>query len=259
MHRFLILNNTILIPMYNLLIGIGTILGFLFLENQIKVRNIKFNTDRNIYFSIIISGFFVFLGAKFFELLYKQSNFNLQALLSSGITFYGGLIFGLISFFIINKLFKTDNNVAFNLVIPSLILFHGFGRIGCFFAGCCYGKPTDLFFGVTYPEGIIPTKYLGSSIKLHPVQLYEAFFLFLLFFIIVKFISFEMRTAAYFLIYSLSRFFIEFLRDDYRGKFLTENLFPSQTMSIIFFFIGVLLILKSKIISKMISIKIRIR
>ena len=248
MHQFLILDildNKILIPMYNLFIGIGAIPGFLFIESQIKIRNIKFDTDKNIYLSIIISGLCGFFGAKIFEILYNESNFNLQIFLSSGFTFYGGLIFGLISFFIINKFFKTDNNVAFNLVIPSLILAHGFGRIGCFFAGCCYGKPTDSFLGVIYPEGIIPAQSFGSSIKLHPVQLYETFFLFLLFFIIIKFITFEMRTAAYFLAYSSFRFFMEFLRGDYRGEFLIKNLSPSQTISIIFFLIGVFLILKS--------------
>lgn len=246
MYPFLKFNNQALLPVYNLFVGIGAIFGLLFFESQIKKRNIKFDVDKKIYFSLIISIFLGYSGSKFFEMIYKHSNLSLHIFVSTGLTFLGALLSGAISFFIVNRLFKTDNSEAFNLLSPSFLLFHAFGRIGCFFAGCCYGKPTDLFIGVTYPKGVIPIEHLGSTMKLHPVPLYESLFLFLLFFVIIRFVAFEMRTAAYFLGYSFFRFFIEFLRGDYRGFFLTEYLSPSQTISILFFIIGLFLILKSK-------------
>jgi len=223
------------------MIGIGAIIGFLILESEIKKIQIEFQTDKNIYYSIIISSICGLVGAKFFEVVYKQFDFSFENFYSSGLTFYGGLIFGICSFFLINKIFKTNNTIAFNLVIPSLILAHGFGRIGCFFAGCCYGKPTNSILGVCFPEGSLPARHFSELINLHPVQLYESFFLFLLFFIIIKFVSFEFRIIIYFIAYSIFRFFIELLRADYRGIFLTDFFSPSQIISIFIFILGVLL------------------
>ncbi len=246
MHQYLDLGYGISIPMYNLMIGIGAIFGFLIIENEIKKFNIDFKTDKHIYYSIIISGLCGIFGAKFFEVIYKQSYFSLKIFYSSGLTFYGGLIFGIISYFLMNKFFKTNNNDAFNLIVPSLILTHAFGRIGCFFAGCCYGKQTNSILGVCYPKGSIPAKHFDDLTSLFPVQLYEAFFLFILFFIVLKFISFEIRTAVYFLAYSTFRFSIEFFRADFRGQFLTNYISPSQTISIFIFMLGILLMFNIK-------------
>lgn len=251
MHQYLDLGSGIVIPMYNLMIGIGAIIGFLVLENEIKKLKIDFQTDKKIYYSIIISAICGLFGAKLFEVVYKQFHFSLQNFYTSGLTFYGGLIFGVCSFFLINKLFKTNNTLAFNLVVPSLILMHGFGRIGCFLAGCCYGKPTNSMLGVCFPEGSIPAKHFGELSCLHPVQLYESFFLFLLFLVIIKFVSFEFRTALYFIAYGVFRFFIEFLRADYRGKFLTNSFSPSQIISIFIFILGLLIMFNNRIKKKL--------
>ena len=67
MHQYLDLGYAIKIPMYNLLIGIGAIAGFLFLENQIKINKIEFRIDRKIYISIIISGFFGFFEQNYLK------------------------------------------------------------------------------------------------------------------------------------------------------------------------------------------------
>jgi phosphatidylglycerol:prolipoprotein diacylglycerol transferase len=227
------------------MIGIGAIFGFLYLETQIKNNKINFQTDKNIYKSIIISIFGGLLGAKTFEMIYKQIEFTISNFFECGMTFYGGLIIGSIIFFIINNRLKTNNVLAFNLLAPSIILFHGFGRLGCFLAGCCYGKPTDIIIGVSYPEGSLPYQHFSCT-KLHPTQLYEAAFLFILFLIIIKFVSFKKRTAIYFLSYSIFRFLIEFIRADYRGTLLTDFLSPSQIISIFFLIIGYFLLLSQK-------------
>jgi len=245
MHQFLNIGNGIIISMFNLMIGIGAIFGFLYLEKQIKKNKINFETDKNIYKSIIISSFGGLLGAKTFEMIYKQIEFTITNFLECGMTFYGGLITGSIIFFVINNRLKTNNVLAFNLLIPSIILFHGFGRLGCFLAGCCYGRPTDIIFGVSYPKGSLPYQHFSFN-KLHPTQLYEAAFLFILFLIIIKFVSFKKRTAFYLLSYSIFRFFIEFIRADYRGTLLTDSLSPSQIISILFLIIGSFLLLSKK-------------
>jgi phosphatidylglycerol:prolipoprotein diacylglycerol transferase len=225
------------------MIGIGTIAGVLFLENQIKINKIDFTTDRKIYVSIIISAFFGLLGAKIFMLLYKQSTISIHNLIKSGVTFYGGLLSGGFLFILLCRIFHIQTFKSINLVIPSLILAHAFGRIGCFFAGCCYGKPTNSILGVSFPIGSIPFAHFGE-LKLHAVQLYEASFLFLLFFLIIKLFNYYNRLPIYLIAYGIFRFFIEFLRGDDRGNlFSIKVLSPSQIISLMLILLGILLII----------------
>lgn len=246
MHQYLDLGYAVKIPMYNLLIGIGAIAGFLFLENQIKINKIDFNTDKGIYISIIISILFGLFGAKIFDILYKQSTISISIFINSGATFYGGLLSGGCLFILLCRIFHIQSLKAMNLVIPSLILAHAFGRIGCFFAGCCYGKPTNCFFGVNFPVGSIPFAHFGE-LKLHPVQLYEAAFLFILFFLTIKIFRFYHRLPIYLIAYGVFRFFIELLRGDYRGNLLSIKVFtPSQIISLILVLLGIFMIVRTK-------------
>jgi phosphatidylglycerol:prolipoprotein diacylglycerol transferase len=233
------MGNGILIPVYNLLIGVGAIFGFLHLEKEIKCYNVDFRTNRNIYLSLIVSIFLGFVGAKLFELFYHGYELNLYAFASGGITFMGGLMTGAICFFTINAIVKTNNLLAFNLLVPFIIISHFWGRIGCFFAGCCYGKPTDSIFGVIYPNDSLPALHFETNISLHPTQLYEACLLALLFVVIMK-IKFHFRISVYLIGYGILRFFIEFFRADDRGQVLISFLTPSQLLSFLFILIGII-------------------
>ena len=109
---------------------------------------------------------------------------------------------------------------------------HAFGRIGCFFAGCCYGKETDSFLGVQFPDLPAPV---------HATQLYEAAFLFVLFavlsFLLLK-KGFKHNMSVYLICYGIFRFCNEFLRGDYRGNFL-GIISPSQFWSLCMIALGV--------------------
>ena len=97
---------------------------------------------------------------------------------------------------------------------PAITLAHAFGRIGCFMAGCCYGKETDSWIGVQFPF---------LSYKVVPTQLLESIFLFILtgvlLLLVFKF-KFKYTFIVYLGAYSIWRFVIEFFRGDYRGSFL---------------------------------------
>ena len=169
---------------------------------------------------------------------------------NGGMTFIGGLIGGaatwLILYFIyvyaINpklkegNLFKADINkgVWYLLRIApiSFTIAHAFGRIGCLFAGCCYGKPTTEWYGIW-------NEMLG--VKTVPIQLYEAIFLFalsaLMIILLFKF-QFKYNMSLYLISYGIWRFVIEFFRSDYRGN-LIPGLTPSQFWSIIMFIGGI--------------------
>ena len=91
--------------------------------------------------------------------------------LNGGLTFIGGLIGGTLCFLTIYLFFRkkyTTRLYRMTSILPCCILIaHAFGRIGCFFAGCCYGKETDSFLGVQFPQ---------LSHPVYPTQLYEAVF-----------------------------------------------------------------------------------
>ena len=119
-----------------------------------------------------------------------------------------------------------------SLIPCSILVGHAFGRIGCFCAGCCYGRPTDSFLGVRFP---------GHIQDVHPTQLYEAFFLFALFavcsYLLLK-KGFKHNMSVYLVAYGIFRFLIEFVRDDERGQLL-GFISPSQFWSILMIGLGV--------------------
>ncbi|HHZ18200.1 MAG TPA: hypothetical protein GX390_02815 [Acholeplasmataceae bacterium] len=169
------------------------------------------------------------------------------------ITFIGGLIGGVAMFVLLVSIFYREErkNILklLNLLIPGVVLAHAFGRIGCFTAGCCYGKPTESVFGILFPPGTNPYAD-GILIPIHPTQLYEAFFLFALFFVLafvpkVK----EHKFAAYLIGYGIFRFFMEkFLRDDPRG--LLFGLPPSLLLSALLTTTGIGILVYTFIYSK---------
>ena len=122
-----------------------------------------------------------------------------------------------------------------DFLITALPLGHALGRIGCFLAGCCYGKPTTLPWGVVFtnPDTLVPVQLQG--VPLHPTQLYETACNLLLFFYLHK--AYQKKHTAgsilirYIIGYSAIRFIIEFFRGDYRGAFIL-GLSPSQALAV---------------------------
>lgn len=159
----------------------------------------------------------------------------------TGMTFMGGLIGGVLTFLLGTFFFaKRKQKQNFwriaNIASLSVVLGHFFGRLGCFMAGCCYGKETDGIFGMKFPD---------LSHKVYPTQLYEAIFLGLLFaalmLLMFKFKRPNILMLVYLYSYAIFRFFIEFIRGDNRGAFLFGVLSPSQVQSIIMLLVAVAL------------------
>ncbi len=162
----------------------------------------------------------------------------------TGMTFLGGLISGTAVFLLLHatvarKLFSRDvrkkNFFVILTIAPCCICAaHGFGRIGCLMAGCCYG------ISVTSPIGVLaqaPGRHL-------PVQLFEAVFLFVLSVILtVLFVKgYKVGFPVYLAAYGAFRFVIEYFRADYRGN-LIPGLSPSQTLSLLMVVFGVVWII----------------
>lgn len=250
---------------YGLMIGIGALLAIFVSEWRAKRRGL----DGELVFSAAVWGLLAgLLGAKLtfiisnIKLLFTNPSYVLG---TNGFTVYGGVVLGIIVGGLIVKRKKVDVPVYLDLVIPQIALAQGFGRIGCFLAGCCYGKPTDSHFGVVFPvEAIAP-----SGIPLIPTQLISAAGDFLIFAILLLLSNFatdylkvrkgeeelldkdavtkKLRlfqplsmSGMYLILYGIGRFAIEFLRADPRRTAL--GLTSNQYVSIIFVIAGLALI-----------------
>lgn len=170
------------------------------------------------------------------------SLFSLDFLRSGGV-YYGGLIGGFLTVaFLVNR-YKLSLWKTADAFTPAVALGQAFGRQGCFAAGCCWGKPTEWFWGVHFTEK--GHEYTGvpiaNNVHLHPTQLIESFTMFAVFGLLIwlhKHKKFDGQVLiAYGIIYSIFRFSIEFLRDDPRGDLwgLTSatNLSTSQLVSLL--------------------------
>ena len=152
--------------------------------------------------------------------------FTLDFLRSGGV-FYGGLIGGFLAVVILIRIYKLPFWKVADAFAPGVALGQAFGRQGCFAAGCCWGKHTDLPWGVHFSDlgheytGVPVYGPDGADLFLHPTQLYESFIMLAVFALLVylhKRKKFDGQILiAYGIIYSIVRFSIEFIRDDPRG------------------------------------------
>ena len=240
------------ISTYSIMMVIGVVCFTLVYFYRLRRMGTDEKTIDRLTIITMICGIFVYLGASFFDTLWHCIEIHLETgepfkldFNEGGITFAGGIITGIIMFFIIFPLgMKFDKNRAINYmdqVVIGILIAHCFGRIGCFFAGCCYGKPTDFFLGIYYSE---------AGTVVHPTQLYEAAFLFisfLVFFFIIK----KHHTELYLISYGIFRILIELLRGDDRGASPFGFLTPSQFMSLVMITGGILIFfLRQRVLEK---------
>ena len=188
------------------------------------------------------------VGSKVLMLL-VEDNVNVFSLdfLRSGGVFYGGLLGGFFAVVFLVRFYKLPFWKVADALAPGVALGQAFGRQGCFSAGCCWGKPTTLPWGVHFTElgheytGVPIVGPDGSDLHLHPTQLYESFIMLAVFAFLVylhRHKKFDGQVLiAYGIIYALVRFSIEFIRDDPRGDLfgLTSltGLSTSQIISLI--------------------------
>lgn len=159
-----------------------------------------------------------------------------------GLMFYGGLILAMITFFVWCKLAKENVGELATLFITVVPLGHAFGRLGCFFYGCCYGRDSNAWCAVTFPPGS-PSWYEHNRhlVSVLPTQLFEAAALLVLFAgLLYLYKKYKKHTLSVYLVgYAIIRFSLEYLRGDPRAAVGPFSI--SQTISIIMIVLGVAL------------------
>jgi phosphatidylglycerol:prolipoprotein diacylglycerol transferase len=224
---------------YGILLAAAYLLGLKFAMVRARARGLDQARVLDLGIYIIVSAL---VGAKLLLVLTDIGTFienprELLTLVRAGGVFYGGLIAAvLVAVWYIRRvglpLWTTCDVFA-----PGIALGHVVGRLGCFFAGCCYGKPTDLPWAVTFTDPFAGAN-VGTplNVPLHPTQLYEAGAEGL---ILVLLLATERRGRPfagrtfwlYLLLYGVSRFIIEIFRGDPRGEVL--GLSTSQFISVV--------------------------
>ena len=179
----------------------------------------------------------------FTEPEYRDHPLQLLSLdfLRSGGVFYGGLIGAVLTGYFLMKRYKLPWWKTADACAPGIAIGNFFGRQGCFAAGCCWGKPTSLPWGVKFTDLGHQITGVPTDVYLHPTQLYESFamlivFLFLLWMHRRKRFNGQV-ILLYALLYSIVRFAIEFVRDDPRGDIFglttLTGLSTSQMISLV--------------------------
>ena len=218
--------GTITVYTYGVLLAAAYLLGLQLALKRAKSRHLDSTRVMDLGIYIIISAL---VGAKLLLLVtdfqtFKSNPGELLNLLREGGVFYGGLIVAVaVALWYIRRvglpLWTTCDVFA-----PGIALGHVVGRFGCFFAGCCFGKPTSVPWAITFTDPFAAAN-VGTplNVPLHPTQLYEAGAEFLILIVLLvtekRGHKFAGRTFwLYMLLYSVSRYVIEFYRGDERGS-----------------------------------------
>ena len=232
------------IQSFGLCIAIGVMLAWMVIEKLYKRPEAS-----NLVFVLLISGL---IGARLTHVIqfWTEDGFdkNLMSafeIWNGGLVFYGGLIAGALAFTIWCVIKKPDVLNLADVLCVGIPLAHAFGRLGCFFHGCCWGKVSDSALAVTFPANSPvwfvhrSSDYALRSIPVLPTQLFEATALLILFGVLLLiYRKFKGYTAAIYMMgYSIIRFFMEFLRDDPRPEMY--GLSSAQNVSIILFILGI--------------------
>ena len=250
MHPELVHIGSLTVYTYGFLIAVGTLVASLYTKWRAKKELGIVELSNNFFYLIFIAGF---IGGKLFFYLENPSKYlnNPKLLLdnfSGGFVFYGSFITIIPILIWYLKKHKIPVLPMLDILAITTLIVHSIGRLGCFFGGCCYGKPTDAFTGIAFPK--------THGIKVHPSQLYEITALLIIMAILLYIKKRQQFKGQLFLLYiafyAIARSILELFRGDKRGFIIDNYLSHSQFIGIIF--ILIVLFLYQKIKNKKITL-----
>ena len=224
---------------YGVLLAAAYLLGLQLAMARAKQRELDATRVMDLGIYIIISAL---IGAKLLLLItdfrtFRNNPAELLSLARSGGVFYGGLILAVTVALVYIRRVGLPLWTTCDVFAPGIALGHVIGRFGCFFAGCCWGRPTSVPWAITFTDPFAAAN-VGTplNVPLHPTQLYEAGAEFLILVLLLSTERFGRRFAGrtfwlYMLLYAASRYVIEFYRDDPRGS--VGPLSTSQFISVV--------------------------
>ncbi|MCI0489598.1 MAG: prolipoprotein diacylglyceryl transferase [Blastocatellia bacterium] len=226
---------------YGFLLAIGFILALWLIARLAGQDGLPKNRVYDLGLYILASGL---IGSKLLLIVTEWDQyggdlrriFSLDLLRSGGV-YFGGFLIAVLTSIILMRIWRLPWRKTADAFAPGVAIGHTIGRLGCFSAGCCWGKPTASWIGVKFTDKAHELTGVPIDVALVPTQLIEAaanlsIFLFLIW--LRKRRAFEGQIIfAYLMLYSVARFTIEFWRDDPRGWVL--GLSTSQFISVVMF------------------------
>jgi len=223
---------------YGFFIVIGFVTATVLAALRIRKSDIRisFESAVDLFFYAVLSAV---VGSRILFVLinfddYRQNPIKILKLWEGGLVFYGGLILAVMVGLVYMRRHRLPIWKLADLISPLVALGLFFGRIGCFLAGCCYGKETSLPWGVVFRN---PESLARLNVSLHPTQLYDAVNGLAIFF----FLSWMQKRKAFdgqifwlfLLLYSITRFLVEMVRGDPRGFLFEGSLSTSQAVGVV--------------------------
>ena len=221
---------------YGLLLALGILSAVFLCTYRGRKKNISEEFILNIALICLFAGL---VGAKLLyyitELPAIVQNPKLLLNIGSGFVVYGGVGAGVLTGLWYCKQKKENALYIVDFMIPAVPLAQGFGRLGCFFAGCCYGIETTAWYGVHFP-------HMPQDVFVIPTQLLSSIGDFIIAGVLLA-LSRRKRfdgqiLLGYMLLYGVGRFFLEYLRNDPRGAVWIFS--TSQFISIFIVGVGIL-------------------
>lgn len=230
------------LPTYGFLVSLGVLVGLLISVRNSEKEGINPDTAWNFGILVVLAGI---VGAKVLYIIndwgiysaHPSEIFSLSTLQAGGV-FSGGLIgaFAAAAWYI--RKHHMPPLATCDAFAPGLAMGHAIGRVGCFAAGCCYGKPTHHWWGVTFTNPLAAS-LVGTPLNepLQPTQLFESAVELAIFFILMWMFrrkKFDGQIfGTYLFLYGIARYFLEFIRDDPgRGSVFGGAMSGTQLISI---------------------------
>jgi len=237
---------------YGLFVAMGFFVGLMITVRLGKAEDISPQQVMDMGFVIVLSAIigsrvmYVLMNASY----YTRAPLDILKIWQGGLVFSGGVIGVVLTMLWYIKRHGFPLGKIADLWAPAIAIGQGIGRIGCFMAGCCYGKPTDLKWGVVFtnPDSLAHP----LNVSLHPAQIYSSISGFVIFLVLLLLYSkkkFEGQVFLWFLIlHSTARLAIERFRGDDRGLLLGSNMSMTQLVAILILItsVAILIVVKSK-------------
>ena len=228
---------------YGFFIALGFLIGLWVAAYYAKKESIPHARIVDLGFYILIAAL---VGSRFFFIIinapyYLDRPLEILKIWEGGLVFYGGVLLAIPTAFWFVKKHSLGIWRTADVFAPGLAIGHALGRLGCFFAGCCYGKTAEaLPWGVIFtdPECLAPTDLL-----LHPTQLYESAGELLNFIILISLMKYKkfhgQLFLSYLVLYSVLRFIVEFFRGDIERGFIINGISIAQGISALIFIMAI--------------------
>ncbi len=235
MHPVLFKFGEFAIHTYGFFVAMAVLAGIAIAKYE--ARRLGLDTEKVVdaCFYVVVAAI---IGSRLFYVLtnlefFKSEPMEVFKIWNGGLVFYGGFIAAALVLIVFLKIHHLPLGKMSDIAALSLPLGHAFGRIGCFFAGCCYGKLCHEPWAVTFtnPDSLAPL-----YVPLHPTELYSSasnFLIFILIFFLRRFKKYDGQMFwVYIACYGIARSTIEIFRGDFRGATMFNTFSISQTIGI---------------------------